>query len=276
MEKYKKFFAEFKDIEVFLRIDIDIVRDFKNRKTGRFEIDGQGFYIKKHFAAGLGAVLDELSHFRKPHIGAGYEKLALEKLKELGVDTMEVVAFGSDGKSLASQRSFLVTKELINVESLEDTCRNWPTELPVPKFKRKLLTKMASIAKTLHDNGMNHRDFYICHFLLDVTGGPEKYLNCEPRLFLIDLHRAQIREKVPFRWLVKDIGGLYFSAMDIGLTRADFCRFIKVYTGKLLRETFTEDKSFWQAVQARAVKTYRRDFKKEPENLFTIYPKGMA
>ncbi|MST95429.1 MAG: hypothetical protein EXS33_09230 [Pedosphaera sp.] len=40
-------------------------------------------------------------------------------------------------------------------------------------------------------------------------------------LFVIDLHRAQLRDRVPARWLVKDLGGLLFSALDCGLTRRD-------------------------------------------------------
>ena len=42
---YSTLFSSFRDIDDFLNIDIDIVRDFKNRKTGRFEIDGKGFSL---------------------------------------------------------------------------------------------------------------------------------------------------------------------------------------------------------------------------------------
>ena len=262
--EYKSLFGDFKSVDDFLQIDVDIVRNFKNRITGYFEIGGKGFYIKKHFACGLAVVLDELSHIRKPHIGAGHERAALDKLKALGIDTMSVVAFGQDGKSLPSQRSFLVTNELTNVLSLEDICRNWPVKPPPMKFKRALINQVASIAKKIHDNGMNHRDFYICHFLLDIAGGVAEYENCIPKLFLIDLHRAQIRPKLPFRWRVKDIGSLYFSAMDIGITRNDIYRFIRIYTGKYIRETFKQDKRFWKAVRKRAIKTYRREFGKLP------------
>jgi heptose I phosphotransferase len=262
--EYKNLFADFKSVDDFLRIDIDIVRNFKNRITGHFEIGGQGFYIKKHFACGLAVVLDELSHIRKPHISAGHERAALDKLKALGIDTMSVVAFGQDGKSLSSQRSFLVTNELTNVQSLEDICRDWPVKPPPTKFKLALINRVASIAKKMHDNGMNHRDFYICHFLLDIAGGAAEYENRIPKLFLVDLHRAQIRPQLPFRWRVKDIGGLYFSALDIGITRNDIYRFIRIYTGKSIRETFKQDKRFWKAVRKRAIKTYRRDFSKSP------------
>ena len=43
---HKELFTPFRSVDDFLKIDIDVVRDFKNRKTGRFEIGGKGFYIK--------------------------------------------------------------------------------------------------------------------------------------------------------------------------------------------------------------------------------------
>ena len=97
---YSELLGRFHSIDDFLNIDIDIVRNFKNRKTGRFEINGKGFYIKKHFECGLGAVLDELFHLRKPHIGAGHECSVLNKLHTIGIETMTVVAFGQEGKRL--------------------------------------------------------------------------------------------------------------------------------------------------------------------------------
>ena len=254
---YTELFSQFHTVNDFLNINVDLVRDFKNRKTGRFEMGGNGFYIKKHFECGMGAVLDELFHLRKPHIGAAHERAVLDKLHTIGIDTMVVVAFGQKGKTLHRQRSFLVTKELTNVICLEDVCTKWPTKPPTAALKKAMLRKVSKIAKKLHDNGVNHRDFYLCHFLLDISEETTKTKS--PKLYLIDLHRAQQRKRVPFRWQVKDIGGLYFSAMDIGLTRCDLFRFIRLYTGKTLRQTLAEDKRFWKAVRRRAIWTYRRN-----------------
>jgi heptose I phosphotransferase len=260
-------FSRFRSVDDFLKIDIEIVRDFKNRKTGRFEMGGKGFYIKKHFECGFGAVLDELFHFRKPHIGARHERSVLDKLHTIGIETMRVAAFGQEGKTLAGQRSFLVTEELTHVESLEDICAQWPIKKPTPAFKKALIGQVARIANKLHHNGINHRDFYICHFLLDVSNQSNDIQKQPPKLFLIDLHRAQKRSNVPFRWRVKDIGGLFFSALDIGLTRSDFSRFMRLYTGKSLRQTLQEDGRFWKAVRHRAMTTYRKEFEKAPECL---------
>ena len=262
---HEELFAPFHSIDDFLKIDVDLVRDFKNRKTGRFEIGGKGFYIKKHFECGIGAILDELFHLRKPHIGAGHEQTVLDTLHSIGIDSMKVAAFGQEGETLSRQRSFLITEELTHVESLEDICSQWPKEKPSASFKKALLNEIAGVARTLHENGINHRDFYICHFLLDVSNLSNDYQNQPLKLFLIDLHRAQQRSSVPFRWRVKDIGGIYFSAMDIGLTQRDLFRFMRLYTGQSLRQTLCEDLRFWNAVRCRAVKIYRKEFGRIPQ-----------
>ena len=262
-------FENFKSVDDFLNIDMKTVRDFKNRKTGRFEVNGRGFYIKKHFECGIGAVADELFHLRKPHIGAAPERSALDRLSEIGIDTMKVAAFGQDGLLLNRQRSFLVTDELTNIEMLETIGKSWVKNAPTFTVKKALITKVAEIARKLHGAGINHRDFYICHFMLDmdffyqVKDNPK----AEPKIYLIDLHRACQRAKVPFRWLVKDIGALLFSSLDIGLTKQDFLRFVKLYTGKPLKEAINKDSKFWKAVLKRAIKFYTRDFKKHPTNI---------
>ena len=70
------------------------------------------------------------------------------------------------------------------------------------------------------------------------------------KLYLIDLHRLQIRRKTPERWAVKDISGLYYSSKDIGLTKRDLLRFIKLYRGKPLREILANESKFWQKVKS--------------------------
>jgi len=70
------------------------------------------------------------------------------------------------------------------------------------------------------------------------------------------LHRVQLRRRTPLRWIVKDIGGLYFSSMRIGLTRRDVYRFMKVYRNKPLRETLQADGKFWSRCRLRACSFY--------------------
>jgi hypothetical protein len=115
---------------------------------------------------------------------------------------------------------------------------------------------VAKIASTLHRSGINHRDFYICHFLLDTSIGIEKINDSNIKLSLIDLHRAQIRRLTPKRWIIKDLSGLYFSSKDVGLTQRDLFRFMKAYKAQTLRDTLESEKLFWQKVRERGEQLY--------------------
>jgi hypothetical protein len=116
----------------------------------------------------------------------------------------------------------------------------------------------------LHERGINHRDFYLCHFLIDLRAADEKNGYEGMHLYLIDLHRVQMRKHTPERWIIKDIAGLFFSGMDTGLTRRDLFRFIKTYSGKPLRDALQDDHIFWNRVSHRAITLYKRHFHRPP------------
>ena len=63
---------------------------------------------------------------------------------------------------------------------------------------------------------------------------------------------------LPQRWIVKDVAGLYFSALHIGLNRQDFLRFVRRYSELPLRQCLQEQKHFWAQVQARAMRMDRK------------------
>ncbi|MCC6680350.1 MAG: lipopolysaccharide core heptose(I) kinase RfaP [Phycisphaeraceae bacterium] len=231
-------------VDAFLAIEDQVVRSARSRSIGRFEVAGRGFYIKKHRPCGWWAITDDLIHGRPPHIGARPEYEAIRACERLNVATMRIAAFGQEGSG-PGQKSFLITDEIVDSPSLETLCADWKTNPPPFDFKRKLIAAVARIARTLHAGGINHRDFYLCHFLLDPA------TSSQPRLILIDLHRAQVRRRTPRRWQVKDIAGLYYSAMDAGLTQRDLLRFIAIYGRR--------DRTFWNAVRRRARWTHRKE-----------------
>lgn len=226
-------------------------RDVAGRRTLRFEVNGKGYFIKIHTGVGWKEIFKNLLFGRLPVLGADNERRAIACLKHLNVDTMHIAGFGCRGWNPATRQSFLITDELTDTISLEDLCRDWATRPPAIKFKRALIHRVATIAKILHEHGVNHRDFYICHFLWDQHSAKN-----QPVLHLIDLHRAQLRRRTPKRWLVKDLGSLYFSAMDIGLTQRDVFRFIRIYRDRPLRTELQEQASFWRDVLHRAKKLY--------------------
>jgi hypothetical protein len=254
--------------DYLMQLDGEMFRDIDNRRTLRFTLNDKRYFLKAHNGVGWKEIFKNLLTLRLPVLGARNEWRAIQTLTQLGVDTMTLVAWGERGLNPANRQSFVVTGALEHTESLEDFCADWERKPPVTKtqlrLKRALIVRVATIARRMHASGINHRDFYLCHFLLDVSAD---LLTCLPealRLSLIDLHRVQIRKRTPLRWVVKDIGGLYFSSMRIGLTRRDLYRFMKVYRDATLRGTLREDGKFWSRCHLRACSLYHSFYHELP------------
>ncbi len=244
------------------KLDGKIYRALEARKTMQFIFQEKSYFIKIHRGVGWFEIIENLLRLRLPVLGASNEYYAIKKLEQLHIDTMKIVAYGIKGRNPAKQQSFIITEELSPTISLEDFCAPWKIQAPKFQLKYHIIQKVAYISRTLHKHGINHRDYYICHFLLDISDGLEQVQATHLTLSLIDLHRAQLRSVTPERWLVKDIASLYFSAMDIGLTQRDFFRFMKYYHHASLRECLVKHIGFWQKVEQQGQKLWRRKQRK--------------
>jgi heptose I phosphotransferase len=242
-----------------LSLQGDEYRNMDGRRTLRFDMLEQSYFVKMYTGLGWGRICKSLLSFKTPPVLSAYnEWLAIKVLTGLGIDTMNIVAYGERGRNPATRQSFLVTDDLNPARSLEDLCRDWRHNPPAVAFKRGLLKRIAEVTRKMHTHGINHRDYYLCHFLLDTSRGNVGN-NCENlRIFLIDLHRVQLRKQVPRRWQIKDLASLYFSAFDIGLTRRDCLRFIRLYTSEPLRVSLARDKRLWHQVERRSTRLYMR------------------
>ena len=253
-------------------------RHVKHRRTVEFEIGGKRYFIKIHRGCGWREIFKDLFQLRPPIVSARNEWEAIGRLQKLGVRTFKIAGKGLRGKNPARRESFLITEAMDGMISLE----NFPKSFQLADesgrggarcsvlLKRALLEKIAHISRALHENGMNHRDFYLCHFLVKDRDWKKWRPDDELDLVLIDLHRAQIRPRVPERWLVKDLGGLLFSAMDCGLTQRDLLRFVKIYSQQPLQDGSASEQAFWRRVLRNARKLYRDFHKKEPPSLSSL------
>jgi hypothetical protein len=225
-------------------------RDVGIRKTIQVTIDNKSYFIKQHFGVGWREIFKNLLSFKLPILSAITEVKAIQKLMDVGIATTPLVAYGVKGRNPASLQSFIITEDLGNIISLEDLCADWKTKPPSERFKRKLMMAVAKIAKTLHKNAINHRDFYLCHLCLDC----DLLEKNEIKLYLIDLHRVLIHKNVSASGNIKDMAALYFSSMDAGLTARDYLRFKRYYSTDLTGCT----PAFWQNVACRAKKLYKK------------------
>lgn len=230
-----------------------VARETRDRQTLRYELNGQVYYRKWHRGVGWAEIIKNLIRMRLPVLGARNEWDALNKMRALSIPGLIPVAFGERGKNPATQQSFIITRELADVIQLDHFFAQREVR---PAIKRALIGKVAMIARELHAAGINHRDFYLCHFMLhEASLTPD-----EQNLTLVDLHRAQMRAQVPERWQVKDLGGLLFSCLNLGFSRRDYLRFLQIYFATDVRSLLHEHGALLQKIVRRARKTYQRDF----------------
>lgn len=244
----------------------EVYRDMGDRCTRRIELDGKAYFVKTHTGVGWIEIFKNLFSLRKPILGAENEYEAILKLSELGVKTMIVKAYGSDGWNPANKKSFIITEALEPTKSLDECC-NPETLTNLGIFqRRRLVAKLAGITRTIHENGVNHRDYYLCHFLIDTTDGNLKDFFNKQDISLIDLHRVQIRKQTPKRWRHKDLSALHYSATHSGFNQRDALCFIREYNRSSLREALNEDLNFWKSVSLEAKKLNHKGIRKGYHN----------
>ncbi len=225
----------------------------------------------------------------------------LTLLQNIGLNTLNIAGYGTRerrfGKILnnpAKRQSLIVTDEIPRAISLEDLFKDkkfWgrnANKLPDKIcFKRWLIEQLAQTARILHNSGANHRDFYLSHFLLQRTKESHEPTPENCSLFLIDLHRMQIHKPTksawikaivqgalklqrpqppqsvtPSRWKMRDVSGLHYSSMGLGLTKRDLIRFMSTYeniSNRQVLEALQNNNRFWRKVQSRAQNLYRSE-----------------
>lgn len=252
-------FASERTVLDFLRIQGEVYKQVvATRRTLRFERDRRAFFIKIHSGVGWKEIIKNLSMARLPVLGAANEWRAIQKLERIGLNTMRVAAYGQEGNNPATIKSFIVTDAITNTQNLEE----WLPYLETAgmcsertRVKRSVIKKVGEICRKLHAHGVNHRDFYLCHLRIDLSEGGPYAVKEDLRIYVMDLHRAQIRRKTPKRWRVKDVAGLFYSSLfsckGITLSRRDYLRFVEAYSGMSWRDSLTSHGAFWNAVARR-------------------------
>jgi heptose I phosphotransferase len=247
-----------------------IYRDREGRRTVRLELGGRGYFLKFHRGVGWREIFKNLVLGRLPIVGAGSEYRAIRALHKAGVETLSVAAYASRGINPARRQSMILTDELVGTASLEDFCEDWSRRAPPFALRLRLIKTLALMSRRMHEAGINHRDFYLCHFHLATDELSRSPLRC----YLIDLHRAQCRASTPVRWRVKDLAGLWFSAMDCGLGQRDLQRFARHYHPGGLRQAVNENLSMWRRAHRLAVALYRKAHRITPPAPADKVPEG--
>ena len=237
----------------------EVYRDVPGRRTLRVELGGKYYFVKLHYGVGWGEIFKNWLQLKQPVVGAANEFAACQSLAAAGVAAPVAAAYGESRGTVAAQRSFVLCDELAGYTSLEDLTDTWPDSPPDIYLKRRMLYAVANFARVFHQLGFIHRDFYICHLLAEDVA----YARGEIDLAVLDLHRARRFDRVPQRWLKRDLAALLFSSLDLGFSRRDWLRFVRLYSGRPLRDELAERGHFWRSVLERAEKLYDEGLRKQ-------------
>ncbi len=239
-----------------------VARDMKDRQTLRFTLNGQAYYRKWHRGVGWREILKNLLQWRLPVLGAKTEWNALQTLRALNIPSVIPVAYGVRGKNPARQQSFIVTRELSDVIQLD---HYFERHIVPPKTRRAIVLQLAQTVRQLHGAGINHRDLYLCHFMINPTQLAQSE---QVTLHLMDLHRAQCRAQVPLRWQIKDLAALYYSTLNLGFSQRESLRFLKLYFASPLRDILRDKAQLLARVRRKACAIYWRDYGHAPQGFY--------
>lgn len=225
----------------------DVYRQAAHRRTLRCEIAGRSYFAKLHAGFGWRDIVTGWASLNRPVIGARDEYRACSRLADAGVLAPRVAAFGECGSGPSTRRSLVVCDALEGFVSLEDVANDWAANPRPTAVKRRLLVAAADLAARMHEAGVFHRDFYLCHLLANAA----KLADGDVELAVIDLHRAVVgaggRDA-----RIRDLAALFYSAQAVPLARADLARFVGAYTGQRPARAMRGQRRFWAAVGARA------------------------
>jgi len=201
-----------------------LLKKNKFRSVARIELGNRVFYLKRHFWPCRERLRSITPLLRKEDAKNEWNSMLL--LNSLGFNTMTPVAFGEGKRFRPAYFSLTLTENLYDAEKLEVFFpRHFKPPLNHEKIndKRAYITKLAVLTKDLHNNGLNHQDFYLGHILIRQN---------EDKFFIIDVQRMHKNTTISRHDKIKDLAQLAYSATGLGVfTKTDLLRFFHVYTG---------------------------------------------
>jgi len=93
--------------------------------------------------------------------------------------------------------------------------------------KRLMINEISILARRMHQNGFNHRDFNATHILLHYDIGADV-----PKIALFDLQRVERRKFFKFRWKIKSLARLNYTLPDDIFSAKDRLYIFLSYKGK--------------------------------------------
>ncbi len=213
----------------------ECVKKIKQRTVTRIEFKHQGInracYLKRHNQEFVG-FLRLFSRFF-PKLGLSQGRLEFENLCDFRNSKLPTVVPVAAGEKLFRffwAQSFLITEDFSPYISLEALLEDQPQFFMGPEGeakKRLMINEISILARRMHQNGFNHRDFNATHILLHYNNGADV-----PKIALFDLQRVERRKFFKFRWKIKSLARLNYTLPDDIFSAKDRLYIFLSYKGK--------------------------------------------
>lgn len=218
----------------------------------RFQLpDGRYAYLKRYANPPKSVQVKAwLQHGTRSFLSV-FDKGPATELQDVDVLIPHVIACGGLWQGLFETKSFIITLEIPDADSLEKKLPDCFHLAPAKsqKNRKDFIVKTADFVRRFHQTGFRHRDLYLCHL----------FLSDNKTLYLIDLHRTFKPKLLGSRYRLKDIAQLHYSCPADVISLADRLRFFRAYT-QTNRLTATH-KIWIRKVHAKAVRIARHDRK---------------
>jgi tRNA A-37 threonylcarbamoyl transferase component Bud32 len=181
-----------------------------------------------------------LKHYRIPDWRAQFQNVfrpckaelesnAARRLMELDINTFEPVALGKTYGFGLVKDSFLISREIENIETVQEFVQHSLSRLPKRQqtvLRQRLALELGRLTARLHRGGLVHRDFHAGNLLMQVS--PEHSV----KLWLIDLHAVSFCRQPTLRHIKRNLSLLnhFFSHYT---TKSDRLRFFGSYWSTL-------------------------------------------
>ena len=244
----------------------EVFRQLEQRKTQSFSYKNKNYFFKLHSGMSWAECFKNLLQGKLPVISAINAWRALNLMQQNGVAVARPVAYADQMGWPPTRRSFIVMSAIENFIDLENLVIEGRWKKLNRSQQDKLIIEVARMTQAMHKQGINHRDCYLCHFLLDKNWLDDT--TGLPMISMIDFHRARIKSPIVKKWLIKDLGALYYSAMNTQLSQRQAWLFIKTYGSYESITAFKKDISMWRLIVEKAQSIYQRDFNKPGRQVF--------
>jgi heptose I phosphotransferase len=214
------------------------------RLTVKHQNQKKAIYLKRHNLEFVG--FSRLFSRFFPKWGLSQGRLEFENIcvfRNNSLPTVIPIATGEKFFRFFWAESFLITEDFSPYISLEELLEYRPHFFtgPAGETKKKILiNEMAVLARRMHQNGFNHRDFNATHIILNYDNESDV-----PKIALFDLQRIDRNRFFKFRWKIKSLARLNYTLPDDIFSEKDkLCIFLS-YKGKKRLDPGDRLEWFW-------------------------------